>query len=163
MEIKKICVIGAGAMGSGIAQLVATYGYNVNLVDLTEEIVTNAKNSIKKNLERHYVARDKISIEEATKFLDSINIFTDQEDAIQDVDLVIEAVFEDMNVKKQIFETLDKVCPSNTILASNTSSLPITAIGAVTNRADKVIGMHFMNPVPMMKLVEIIRGIATSD
>ena len=150
-------------MGSGIAQLVATYGYNVNLVDLTEEIVTNAKNSIKKNLERHYVARDKISIEEATKFLDSINIFTDQEDAIQDVDLVIEAVFEDMELKRDLMAKLDSLCDKSVILASNTSSLSISDMASKSKNQERIVGIHFFNPAPVMKLIELIKGKNTSD
>ena len=150
-------------MGSGIAQLVATRGYIVNLVDLTEEIVMNAKNSIKKNLERHYVARDKISMEEATKFLDSINIFTNQKEAIQDVDLVIEAVFEDMELKKDLMAQLDSLCDKSVILASNTSSLSISDMASKSNHQKRIVGIHFFNPAPVMKLIELIKGKNTSD
>jgi len=163
MEIKRICVIGAGAMGSGIAQLLATNGYTVNLVDLNEKIVKNAKESIEKNLERHYIARNKITKEEGIKFLDSINTFTNQEEAIKDVDLVIEAVFEEMELKRELMTKLDSSCDESVILASNTSSLSITDMASKSKHQERIVGIHFFNPAPVMKLIELIRGKNTSD
>lgn len=163
MEIKRICVIGAGAMGSGIAQLLATRGYTVNLVDLNEKIVNNAKTSIKKNLEIHYIARDKITMEEATKFLDSIHTFTNHEEAIKDVDLVIEAVFEEMELKRDLLAKLDSSCDKTVILATNTSSLSISDMASKSKHQERIVGIHFFNPAPVMKLIELIKGKNTSD
>jgi len=159
--MKTIMVIGAGQMGSGIAQVAIQAGYNVILNDIKEEFVAKGIKGIEKNLNRT-VEKGKLSAEDKESMLGRIKSSTSLQDAAT-ADLVIEAAIENMKIKEQIFKTLDEVCPEHTILASNTSSLPITEIGACTNRPDKVIGMHFMNPVPVMKLVEIIRGIATSD
>lgn len=159
--MKTIMVIGAGQMGSGIAQVAVQAGYNVILNDIKEEFVAKGIKGIEKNLNRT-VEKGKLSAEDKESMLGRIKSSTSLQDAAT-ADLVIEAAIENMKIKEQIFKTLDEVCPEHTILASNTSSLPITEIGACTNRPDKVIGMHFMNPVPVMKLVEIIRGIATSD
>lgn len=159
--MKTIMVIGAGQMGSGIAQVAAQAGYEVLLNDIKEEFVARGLKNIEKNLERS-VDKGKLSSEEKVLILGRLQPSISLEDASK-TDLVIEAAVENMTIKSQIFKTLDEVCPEHTILASNTSSLPITEIGACTKRPDKVIGMHFMNPVPVMKLVEIIRGLATSD
>lgn len=159
--MKTIMVIGAGQMGSGIAQVAIQAGYNVILNDIKEEFVAKGIKGIEKNLNRS-VEKGKLSAEDKESMLGRIKSSTSLQDAAT-ADLVIEAAIENMKIKEQIFKTLDEVCPEHTILASNTSSLPITEIGACTNRPEKVIGMHFMNPVPVMKLVEIIRGIATSD
>lgn len=161
MNIERIAVIGGGTMGNGIAHVFAQNGFETILIDIKQEYLDRALATIKKNLERQ---AKKGVIEKAaiSETLSRIEHSTNLKDA-KGTGLVVEAVFEKMEIKKQIFETLDNICDKDTILASNTSSLPITAIGAITGRADKVIGMHFMNPVPMMKLVEIIRGIATSD
>jgi 3-hydroxybutyryl-CoA dehydrogenase len=161
VEIKKVAVIGGGTMGNGIAHVIAQNGLKVVLVDIKQEYLDRALGTIKKNLERQ-AKKGVISADLVAKTLDNIALSLKIEDA-RDASLVIEAVQENMKIKKELFQTLDKICPSMTIIASNTSSLPITAIAAATSRPDKIIGMHFMNPVPMMKLVEVIRGFATSD
>jgi len=161
MAISKAMVIGAGQMGSGIAQVFATSGYVVYLHDLKEEYVQKGIASIAKNLSRQ-VEKGKISQEEQDQILANIIPSIALENA-STVDLVIEAAIENMEIKSKLFAKLDKITQTHTILATNTSALPITEIAAVTKRPDKVIGMHFMNPVPIMKLVEIIRGLATAD
>ncbi len=162
VEIKRIGVIGAGQMGSGIAQVAATAGYQVKLMDASCSQLDKGLAFIAKTLQRN-VTKQRITEEEKSQILSRIEGITELKAAAEDSDLVIEAVVENMEVKSQVFKQLDEYCPSHTILASNTSSLPITEIAAVTNRPEKVIGMHFMNPVPVMKLVEVIRGLATSD
>ncbi len=157
----KVSVIGGGTMGNGIAQIFAQFGNDVNLIDVKQEYLDRALATIEKNLGR-MVKKEKITQDDATATLGRVNAATDLQ-AAGDSELVVEAVFEDFEIKKEIFTTLDGICGPNTILASNTSSLSLTKIAGVTKRADKVIGMHFMNPVPIMKLVEIIRGQATSD
>lgn len=161
MTIKKIMVVGAGQMGSGIAQVAAQSGYTVVLNDLKEEFVQKGLGVIEKNLARG-VEKGKIKLEEKDNILARIRPSVNLEDG-KDVDLVIEAIVENMLVKSKVFEALDRLCRPEAILASNTSSLPITEIAACTKRPEKVIGMHFMNPVPVMQLVEIIRGLATAD
>ena len=161
MEIKKIMVIGAGQMGAGIAQVCATAGYDVFLHDLNEAFVKKGLGTIENNLVRQ-VAKERISEEVKVTILSKLSPSTELDNA-QQVDLVIEAATENMDIKKQLFKELDEVAPAQAILATNTSSLPITEIAAATNRPEQVIGMHFMNPVPVMKLVEVIRGLATSD
>jgi len=148
-------------MGNGIAQVFAQFGNDVNLIDVKQEYLDRASAVIEKNLGR-MVKKEKITQDDATAALGRLNTVTDLQ-AAGDSELVVEAVFEDFEIKKEIFTTLDGICGPNTILASNTSSISLTKIAGVTGRADKVIGMHFMNPVPIMKLVEIIRGQATSD
>lgn len=154
-------VVGAGQMGSGIAQVCAEAGYQVILNDLKPEFVERGLGMINKNLARK-VEKGRIAGSKKLEILSRLKSSTDLTDA-SGVDLVIEAAIENMEVKMNIFKQLDQITPSQTILASNTSSLPITEIAAVTKRPEKVIGMHFMNPVPVMKLVEIIRGLATAD
>lgn len=161
MDIKKIMVIGAGQMGGGIAQVAVQAGFTVVLNDIKEEFVARGLGVIEKNLERS-LTKSKITQEEKTAVLNRIIKSTSLKDAA-DIDLVIEAAVENMSIKTEIFKTLDQVAPAHAILATNTSSLPITEIAAVTSRPSQVIGMHFMNPVPVMKLVEIIRGLATGD
>lgn len=161
MDIKNISVIGAGTMGNGIAHVFAQYGYNVTLIDIQQDFLDKAIATITKNLGR-MVEKEKITEEQKNSTLGNINTSVSLEDA-KDSDLVIEAASENFDIKKKIFETLDTHCKPDAILATNTSSISITEIAAVTKRADKVIGMHFMNPVPIMKLVEIIRGLATSQ
>lgn len=161
MEIKKVMVIGAGQMGAGIAQVAAQAGCAVVLNDIKSEFVDRGLGVITKNFERS-VSKGKMTEEEKNTFLGRIVKSTSLDDA-KDVDLVVEAAVENMAIKAEIFKTLDNVTPAHAILATNTSSLPITEIGATTKRPAQVIGMHFFNPVPMMKLVEIIRGLATSD
>ncbi|GAW91720.1 3-hydroxybutyryl-CoA dehydrogenase [Calderihabitans maritimus] len=161
MKINTILVVGAGQMGSGIAQVAAQAGFQVLLNDLSEEIVKKGISVIEKNLSRS-VEKGRISSAEKDEILGRITPSTSLEDGSK-VDLVIEAVIENLDIKSQVFRKLDEICPPHTILASNTSSLPITELASFTKRPDKVIGMHFMNPVPVMKLVEVIRGLATSD
>jgi len=163
MDIKHVCVIGAGIMGAGIAQLAATNGYNVNLVDLNEEILNKAKMGIEKNLERFFVAKNKISNEEAKNILNRINLFVDRDEAIKNVEMVIEAVFEDMPLKQDLFAELDSKCNKNIILASNTSSLSITDIASKSKHQERIVGIHFFNPAPVMKLIELIKGKKTSE
>jgi 3-hydroxybutyryl-CoA dehydrogenase len=163
MEIKNISVIGAGAMGSGIAQLAALHGYNVNLVDLNEEILKKTKSSIGQNLNRFFVAKDKISNEENEKILNRIHLITNRDEAIKDVQLVIEAVFEDMALKQQLLSDLDEKCDKEVILASNTSSLSITDMAMKAKNQDRIVGIHFFNPAPVMKLIELIKGRNTSN
>jgi 3-hydroxybutyryl-CoA dehydrogenase len=161
MAIKKVAVIGGGTMGNGIAHVFAQSGFDVVLIDQSKDLLEKALGVITKNLGR-LVKKEKISQEDADAAVARIATSTDLDDA-KDADLVVEAVFEDRDLKKKIFKELDEKCKAEAILASNTSSIPLTEIAGVTKRPDKVIGMHFMNPVPMMKLVEVIRGIATSD
>lgn len=157
----KVSVIGGGTMGNGIAHVFAQFGNDVNLIDLQQPALDKAMAVIEKNLGR-LVKKEKISDDDAKNTLARLTATTDIK-AAADSDLVVEAVFESFDVKKEIFTTLDGICGPDTILASNTSSISLTKIAGVTNRADKVIGMHFMNPVPLMKLVEVICGQATSE
>ncbi|OLS38787.1 3-hydroxybutyryl-CoA dehydrogenase [Alkalihalophilus pseudofirmus] len=161
MSMKKVMVIGAGQMGSGIAQVHAMAGIDVILHDLKQEFVERGMATIQKNLNRQ-VEKGRLEEGERDAILGRLTPSTDLQNA-QDVDFVIEAAIENMEIKSKLFADLDKIAPEHAILATNTSSLPITEIAAATNRPEKVIGMHFMNPVPVMKLVEIIRGLATTD
>ena len=160
--MKKIAVIGAGTMGNGIAHVFAQFGYTVTLIDVSQAALDKALLTITKNLDRQ-VAKEAISASEKTSTLSNISLDTQMENGLQGVDLVVEAATENIDLKLKIFAELDRICAPEVILASNTSSISITKIASVTNRPDKVIGMHFMNPVPVMKLVEIIRGYSTSD
>ena len=160
--MKNIAVIGSGTMGNGIAHTFAQQGYNVALIDISQVALEKALATIAKNLDR-IVTKGTITEAEKVQTLKNITTYTVIADGVKNVDLVVEAATENVEVKLNIFKELDKVCSPQTILASNTSSISITKIGAATKRADKVIGMHFMNPVPVMKLVEIIRGYSTSD
>ena len=160
--MRKIAVIGAGTMGNGIAHTFAQSGYEVSLIDISVDSLQRGMNTIEKNLDR-MLKREKISEDDKQNTLDKITTFTSMNDGLDGVDLVVEAATENMDIKLKIFSQLDELCSQNVILASNTSSISITKIASVTNRPDKVIGMHFMNPVPVMKLVEIIRGYATSN
>ncbi|MED3571206.1 3-hydroxybutyryl-CoA dehydrogenase [Cytobacillus praedii] len=161
MNVQKIMVIGAGQMGSGIAQVCAQAGYSVLLNDLKQEFVDRGLGVIKKNLNRQ-VEKERMTAQQMEEVLNNLTPSTELTDA-KDMDLIIEAAVENMEIKTKIFSQLDEIAPAHAILASNTSSLPITEIAAATKRPEKVIGMHFMNPVPVMKLVEIIRGLATAD
>lgn len=161
MEIKTIMVIGAGQMGSGIVQVAAQSGLNVIMNDIKDEFLQKGLNHINKILTKD-VTKGKKTEEEKEQILSRIQITTDLEMA-KEADFVVEAATENMEIKTKIFQTIDKFAKPEVILASNTSSLPITEIAAMTNRPEKVIGMHFMNPVPVMKLVEVIRGLATTD
>ncbi|MCK4347089.1 MAG: 3-hydroxybutyryl-CoA dehydrogenase [Thermoplasmatales archaeon] len=161
MDIKKIGVIGAGQMGHGIALVAAKAGFNVILRDIKDDFVKSGINKIERFLGKS-VEKGKMNAEEKEKILLNVKGTTKLED-LKDADLVIEAIFENIKVKKELFEELDKVCKKETYFASNTSTIPITDLASATNRPDKFIGMHFMNPVPLMKLIEVIRGLRTSD
>jgi 3-hydroxybutyryl-CoA dehydrogenase len=160
--MKNITVIGSGTMGNGIAHTFAQFGYNVSLMDVNDAALQKALTTIAKNIDRQ-VAKGSVTEADKAKTLGNIKTFTDLKSAVKDADLVVEAATENVKLKLDIFKQLDELCKAETILASNTSSISITTIGAATKRADKVIGMHFMNPVPVMKLVEVIRGYSTTD
>ena len=161
MDIKKIGVVGAGTMGHGIALVSAQTGYEVVMRDIKQEFVDNGMKSIDKFLSKG-VEREKITQEVKDEVLSRITGTVEMKD-LADCDLVIEAVIEDADLKKVVFSELDRICGPDTILASNTSTIPITKMASFTNRPDRFIGMHFMNPVPLMKLIEVIRGLRTSD
>ncbi|MDG2227567.1 MAG: 3-hydroxybutyryl-CoA dehydrogenase [Flavobacteriales bacterium] len=160
--MKNITVIGAGTMGNGIAHVFAQNNYSVSLVDVAQDSLDRAITTITKNLDR-MVKREKISEEDKTSTLNNITTYTSIETGVKNADLVVEAATENVDLKLKIFKEMDQYAPEDAILSTNTSSISITKIAAVTSRPDKVIGMHFMNPVPVMKLVEIIRGYSTSD
>lgn len=160
--IKHVAVIGAGTMGNGIAHVFALFGYHVSLIDSSGDSLKNALGTIEKNLDR-MVSKEKITENDKNETLGRIKAYTAIEDGVKGVQLVVEAATENVDLKLQLFSQLSKITPNDVILATNTSSISITKIAAATNRPDKVIGMHFMNPVPVMKLVEIIRGYSTSD
>ena len=160
--MKYIAVIGAGTMGNGIAHVFAQNGFQVNLIDISEKAIQKGLATISNNLDR-MVAKEKITATDKSQTLDNISTLTSIKEGVKEVDLVIEAAIENADLKLKIFKELDEFSPKNAILASNTSSISITKIAAVTSRPEKVIGMHFMNPVPIMKLVEIIRGYSTSN
>ncbi|RDC63585.1 3-hydroxyacyl-CoA dehydrogenase [Adhaeribacter pallidiroseus] len=159
--IHKVAVIGSGTMGNGIAHVLAQHHYPVHLIDISSEALQKAQQTISRNLDR-MLAKQQITEEQKTQTLQNITWHTDLAEGVKSVDLVIEAATENVNLKLQLFHDLDEYCTPETILATNTSSISITQIAAATNRPDKVIGMHFMNPVPIMKLVEIIKGYNTS-
>ncbi len=160
-DIKKIGIIGAGQMGHGIAQVAAVSGYEVVLSDISEEALQKGVASIKKSLDK-FVSKERMTAENRDAALQRISTTTSTEQVAQ-ADLVVEAATENEAIKYEIFRNLDELAPEHAILATNTSSISITRIAAETSRPEKVIGMHFMNPVPIMKLVEVIRGLATSD
>ena len=160
--MNKITIIGAGTMGNGIAHAFAQKNYEVTIVDISEESLSKAINTITKNLDR-MLAKEKISNDDKLNTLANISTTTDFSSGVKESDLVVEAATENVELKLKIFRDLDNLCKADTILATNTSSISITQIANVTNRKDKVIGMHFMNPVPIMKLVEVIKGKETSD
>ena len=160
--MKNVAVIGAGTMGNGIAHTFAQLGYKVQLIDISQESLDKGITTITKNLDR-MLAKERISEQEKSDTLGNIQTFTSIKQGVQNASLVIEAATENIDLKLNIFKELDQVCTDDTILASNTSSISITKIASVTSRPDMVIGMHFMNPVPIMKLVEVIRGYSTSD
>lgn len=160
--MNNISVVGSGTMGNGIAHVFAQHGYQVNLIDLKEDFLQKALATITKNLDRQ-VGKELISEDEKNQALDRISTFTDLEKGVKNADLVIEAATESMEIKLELFRKIDQFSAETAILATNTSSISITKIAAVTSRPAQVIGMHFMNPVPVMKLVEVICGYATSD
>jgi 3-hydroxybutyryl-CoA dehydrogenase len=160
--MKNVAVIGAGTMGNGIAHVFTQFGYHVNLIDVSAPALEKAIGTIGKNLDRQ-VAKGSLTEEEKTATMNNLKTYTSINEGVAGVQLVVEAATENIDLKLKIFKELDEVTDPSVILATNTSSISITKIASVTNRADKVIGMHFMNPVPVMKLVEIIRGYSTSD
>ncbi|MBT8272681.1 MAG: 3-hydroxybutyryl-CoA dehydrogenase, partial [Bacteroidia bacterium] len=160
--MKNVAVIGAGTMGNGIAHTFAQSGFKVQLIDVSEEALKRGVDTIVKNLDR-MVAKDKISASDKEDTINNITTYTNMAEGVEYAGLVVEAATENVDLKLSIFRQLDEACPEDTILATNTSSISITQIGASTTRPEMVIGMHFMNPVPIMKLVEIIRGYNTSD
>jgi len=160
--MKNIAVIGAGTMGNGIAHVFAQSNYTVNLIDISEDALNKGLATITKNLDR-LIAKERITEENKNQTLGNITTFTSISEGVKNIDLVVEAATENVDLKLKIFKQIDAEAPAKAILASNTSSISITKIAAVTNRPDKVIGMHFMNPVPIMKLIEIIRGYNTSN
>jgi 3-hydroxybutyryl-CoA dehydrogenase len=162
MAIKKVCVIGSGTMGSGIAQVSAQAGYETTMVDVKQEFLDRGVNMIKSSLGR-FVQKEKIKQEDMNKTLARLHTSVDMKKSAKDADYVIEAVFEREEVKLPIFGQLEEICPKETILASNTSGIPVSLLASATRRPDKVIGTHFMNPVPLMRGVEIVRTLLTSD
>jgi 3-hydroxybutyryl-CoA dehydrogenase len=162
MNVKKVAVIGGGTMGNGIAHVFAMNNFSVNLIETKQEFADRALATIEKNLSR-MVAKEKIGESHKKATLDNIHVFLDIEKGVQEVDLVVEAVPENMDIKKAVWEKVDNAAPEHTIFGSNTSSISITKLAALTGRPEKFIGMHFFNPVPVMKLVEIVRGFQTDD
>jgi 3-hydroxybutyryl-CoA dehydrogenase len=162
ISMKNVAVIGAGTMGNGIAHTFAQSGFKVQLIDLSETSLKKGIDTISKNLDR-MVAKEKITEAQKEETLKNISTFTSISEGVEYASLVVEAATENVDLKLKIFKQLDEACPEDTILATNTSSISITQIAAVTSRPDRIIGMHFMNPVPIMKLVEIIRGYNTND
>ena len=160
--MKNISVIGAGTMGNGIAHVFAQHGYQVNLIDVSADALDKALKTIEKNLDR-MLSKEKITAETKEKTLSNLHKITNLKEGVSNADLVVEAATENMDIKLSIFKEMDQFAPANCILSTNTSSISITKIAAATKRADKVIGMHFMNPVPVMKLVEVIKGYSTSN
>jgi 3-hydroxybutyryl-CoA dehydrogenase len=160
--MKNVAVIGAGTMGNGIAHTFAQNDFRVQLIDVSQQALNKGLATIEQNLER-MVAKGKITEENKAQTLGNITTYTNLEEGVEYASLVVEAATEQESIKKSIFKDLDQFCPEDTILATNTSSISITSIASVTNRPDRVIGMHFMNPVPLMKLVEIISGYSTSE
>lgn len=163
MEVKKICVLGAGTMGNQIAQLAATNGYEVSMRDIEDRFVQGGLNAINQNLKKFFVEKGKMTQEEANVISGRIKGTTDLKEAVKGAQLVIEGISENLSLKQQMFKEMDEICAPETILASNTSSFNILDIGSLTKRQDKVIGMHFFNPVARMRLIEIIRSAKTSD
>lgn len=161
MEIKNIAVIGSGTMGNGIVHTFAQYNYNVKMIDTKQEYIDKGLDTISNNLDRQ-IKKGTLNSDDKKRILNNISFSTYLPDA-KDCDFIVEAVTENLEIKKNVFKTLDEVTKPHTILATNTSSISITELAAVTKRPDKFIGMHFMNPVPLMKLVEVIRGLATSQ
>jgi len=162
MAIKRVCVVGSGTMGNGIAQVSAQAGYETTMVDIKQEFVDRGMNAIKASLAK-FVQKERIKQEDMDNALARLHTSVDLKNAAKDAGYVIEAVFERAEIKLPIFEQLEEVCPKETILASNTSGIPVSLLASATKRPDKVIGVHFMNPVPMMKGVEIVRTLLTSE
>ena len=161
-DVQKICVLGAGLMGNGIAQVCAQAGFQVSMRDIEDHFIENGLNNIKKNLSRG-LKKGKITQEQIDEILGRIKGTTDLNEALDGANIVIEAIIENRDLKREVYAEIDKICEPNAIFASNTSSISITDMASATNRPDKFIGMHFFNPVPVMRLVELIKGYETSD
>ncbi len=162
MEIKRVCIVGIGVMGNGIVQVCAQAGYDTSVVDVSDDLLQRGLGNIKKSLSK-FVEKGKLTQEQMNESVGRIKPTTNMKEGAKEADFVIEAVFERDDVKRDIFRQLDEICPSHTILASNTSTIPISLLGSATKRPEKVIGTHFMNPVPLMRGVEIIKALATSE
>jgi len=162
MAIKKVCVIGSGTMGNGIAQVVAQGGYETTMVDIKQEFVDRGMNAIKTSLGK-FVEKNKISQADMDKALANIHTSIDLKQAAKDADYVIEAVFERIDIKLPVYQQLEEICPKQTILSSNTSGIPISLLASATKRPDKVIGMHFFSPVPVMRGLEVVKSLLTSE
>ncbi len=162
MTIKKVCVVGSGTMGNGITQVVAQAGYETTMADVKQEFVDRGMSAIKASLGK-FVEKGKIGQADMDKALANIRTSTDLKQAAKDADYVIEAVFERADIKLPVFQQLEEICPKNTILASNTSGIPIGLLASATKRPDKVIGMHFFSPVPMMRGLEVVKSLLTSE
>jgi len=162
MNIKKVAVIGGGTMGNGICHVFAMHGIPVNLVETEQELADKALDTIDSNLER-MVKKEKIDSDQKVQTLENVETYINTIEAVKEVDLVVEAVPENFELKKKVFADVDKAAPEEAILASNTSSISITKLAATTTRPEQFIGMHFFNPVPVMKLVEVVRGFETTD
>jgi 3-hydroxybutyryl-CoA dehydrogenase len=162
MEIKKVCVVGAGTMGNGIAQVVAQAGYETAMVDIKQEYLDRGMNAIKGSLAR-VVKKGTMTQDDADKVLARIKTYTDMKAGAGNADYVIEAVFEKAEIKQPVLKQLDEICPEKTIIASNTSSIPISLLSSATKRPQKVVGLHFFNPVPVMKLIEVVKSLTVSE
>ena len=163
MEVNKIAVIGAGNMGHGIARTCAVHGFEVFLMDKSPEAMRAGVNNIEEELKRHFLAKGKMTEDQLSQVLNRLHGTTDLKEAVADADLVIESIFEDLDIKKELFSQLDELCASSTILASNTSYLSVTGIGSATKRPDKVVGMHFFNPPDVNPLLEVAPSLLTSE
>ena len=163
MEVKRITVVGSGTMGRGIAQVAAFADFDVSVYDISQEILERAISTIKVNIEKHFISKGKIPREKGEEIIGRISMSTIIEEAAKEADFVIEAIPEDLHLKKKTFTELDRICPAHTILASNTSVLPVTAIAGATKRPEKCIGTHFFNPPPAMKLVEVVLPVGVAE
>jgi len=163
MEVKRITVVGSGTMGRGIAQVAAFADFDVSVYDISQEILERAISTIKVNIEKHFISKGKIPREKGEEIIGRISMSTIIEEAAKEADFVIEAIPEDLHLKKKTFTELDRICPAHTILASNTSVLPVTAIAGATKRPEKCIGTHFFNPPPVMKLVEVVLPVGVAE
>jgi 3-hydroxybutyryl-CoA dehydrogenase len=163
MDVKRIAVVGSGIMGRGIAQAAAFAAFNVSIYDISQDILEKAISSIKENIEKYFVSKGKIAMEKGDEIVGRINVSTKLEEVARLADFVIEAIPENLDLKKRTFAELDKMCPAHTVLASNTSVLPVTAIAGATKRPEKCIGTHFFNPPPVMKLVEVVLPVGVAE
>jgi 3-hydroxybutyryl-CoA dehydrogenase len=163
VDVKKMAIVGSGTMGHGIAQAAAFAGFEISIYDISQEILEKAMSAIKGNIEKHFVSKGKVSKEKGGEIVGRISTSTKLEEAAKSADFVIEAIPESLDLKKKIFAELDRICPVHTVLASNTSVLPVTAIAGATKRPGKCIGTHFFNPPPIMKLVEVVLPVGVAE